>query len=206
MSVQTQNPVVATPLPRAESAMADWSEAQLVKGCLEGNEDAWSALIDKYKNLIFSVPIKYGFSREEAADVFQMVCMELLSELPRIREPKALPKWLLMVAAHKCYHLKNQDRRNKEKNTSFAETLETALPAEAETLVRDAENEQHIREAISSLPARCQELIHMLFFEEPVRPYNEVAQALGLARGSIGFIRQRCLDRLKRRLDEMGWK
>jgi DNA-directed RNA polymerase specialized sigma24 family protein len=45
----------------------------------------------------------------------------------------------------------------------------------------------------------------MLFFEEPSRPYDEVAQSLGLARGSIGFIRQRCLDRLKRKLDEIGW-
>ena len=192
------------PAEARSDEMAGWSEARLVRECLDGNEAAWSALIDKYKNLIFSVPIKYRFSREEAADVFQMVCLELLSELPRIREPKALPKWLLMVTTHKCYHLKNQGRRYQQKTTDFAQTLELSLPPEAEIIVQQAESEQRIREAIASLAQRCQELIRLLFFEEPPRPYNEVAQALGLARGSIGFIRQRCLDRLRRKLDEIG--
>jgi RNA polymerase sigma factor (sigma-70 family) len=188
------------------ASVAERSDTDLVQACLSGDETAWSALIDKYKNLIYSVPIKYGFSRDEAADVFQMVCLELLSELSRIREPKALPKWLLMVTAHKCYHLRNHHRRHEEKNKSFADTLETALPPEGEAIVQEGEIEQKMRDAIGSLSPRCQELVHMLFFEEPVRPYNEVAQALGLARGSVGFIRQRCLDSLKKRLDEIGWR
>jgi RNA polymerase sigma factor (sigma-70 family) len=186
--------------------MAAWSVEKLVKECLDGNEAAWSALIDRYKNLIFSVPIKYRFSREEAADVFQTVCLELLSELPRIREPKALPKWILMVTTHKCYHLKNQDRRNQEKTEGFAKTVEEALPPEAEAIVQQAESEQRIREAISSLPDRCRELIRLLFFEEPARPYDEVASMLGLARGSIGFIRQRCLERLRQKIEQIEGK
>jgi len=186
--------------------MADWSEARLVKKCLDGDEAAWSALIDRYKNLIFSIPIKYRMSREEATDVFQMVCLELLSELPRIREPKALPKWILLVTTHKCYHLKNQDRRNQEKTEGFAKTLQKALPPEAETIVQQAESEQQVREAISSLPHRCQKLIRLLFFEEPARPYDEVAIMLGLARGSVGFTRQQCLDRLRRKMEEIEEK
>lgn len=195
-----------TPPEPQPGPMAAWSEEKLVKECLEGNETAWSALIDRYKNLIFSIPIKYRFSREEAADVFQIVCLELLSELPRIREPKALPKWILMVTTHKCYHLKNQDRRYQEKTEGFAKTLEKALPPEAEAIVQQAESEQQIREAIASLPDRCRELVRLLFFEEPARPYDEVASMLGLARGSIGFIRQRCLDRLRQRMEEIEGK
>lgn len=205
-NLENIQPVVEIAPQAPTPPVISWPEARLVQECLEGSEAAWSALIDRYKNLIFSVPIKYRFSREEAADVFQMVCLELLSELANIREPKALPKWILMVTAHKCYHLKNQDKRHREKNAGFAQTLEIALPPEAETIVRQGENEQQVREAISSLSPRCQDLIRMLFFEEPSRPYDEVAQMLGLARGSIGFIRQRCLDRLKRRLDKIGWK
>ena len=57
---------------------------------------------------------------------------------------------------------------------------------------------------MSDLPPRCRQLIHMLFFEEPARPYQEVAEALGIATGSIGFIRQRCLDRLRKNLIDAG--
>ena len=43
----------------------------LVQGCIRGDQQAWEALIDKYKRLIFSIPIKYGASSTDAADVFQ---------------------------------------------------------------------------------------------------------------------------------------
>jgi DNA-directed RNA polymerase specialized sigma subunit len=62
-----------------------------------------------------------------------------------------------------------------------------------------------MRDARAALPQRCQELIHMLFYEEPSRPYQQVAASLGLATGSIGLLRQKCLDRLKDRLDALGF-
>jgi len=203
-----QNSPLTLELPSVPppNPMAGWSEARLVEKCLDGDESAWCTLIDRYKNLIFSIPIKYRLSREEATDVFQMVCLELLSELPRIREPKALPKWILLVTTHKCYHLKNQDRRNQEKTEGFAKTLQKALPPEAEAIVQQAESEQQVRQAIASLPHRCQQLIRLLFFEEPARPYDEVASMLGLARGSVGFTRQQCLDRLRRKMQEIERK
>jgi DNA-directed RNA polymerase specialized sigma24 family protein len=81
---------------RAQPAARElsWPDERLVRECCNGNQAAWSALIEKYKNLIFSIPIKFGLSREDAADVFQAVCVDLLMGLPRVREPKALPKWM----------------------------------------------------------------------------------------------------------------
>lgn len=192
-----------TKAPAAESA---WSNARLVRECLEGNQDAWSALINKYKNLIYSVPINYGFSSEEASDLFQSVCLDLLSELPRLREPDALPAWLFRVTFHKCFHLKRQ-----RQHLVFAEdrqlTPPQSDPAEIpEELLQQSEREQLLREALVELPTRCNRLIAMLFFETPTRPYQEVAESLGLATGSIGFIRRRCLELLRRRLEKSGFK
>src|SRR5438067_7670815 len=93
----------AAPNPAAvESNKKSWPDDRLVRACLKGDEEAWGALIDRYKNLIFSIPIKYGFTREDAADVFQSVCVDLLRELPRLREVKALPKWLIQISVHTC--------------------------------------------------------------------------------------------------------
>src|SRR5271170_7421440 len=142
------------------------SDEQLVRDCIEGKHEAWSQLIDKYKNLIFSVPIKYGFSRDEAADIFQEVCLSLLSELKNVRDPRALAKWLLMVTSHKCFHWK---RRNNRFVTMAPEAFELAageIPPEALELVAEVEREQVLREALSSIPSRCRQLIEMLFFDE----------------------------------------
>jgi DNA-directed RNA polymerase specialized sigma24 family protein len=62
-----------------------------------------------------------------------------------------------------------------------------------------------VREAVGRLPVRCQEMMRLLFWEEPPIPYAEVARRLGLATGSIGFIRARCLDRLQKALEELGF-
>jgi DNA-directed RNA polymerase specialized sigma24 family protein len=44
----------------------------------------------------------------------------------------------------------------------------------------------------------------MLFFEQPSRAYCDVADALGIAVGSIGFIRQRCLEKMRKKVEELG--
>jgi RNA polymerase sigma factor (sigma-70 family) len=193
-------------LRKESKTSEEWkSDRELVHGCLRGNQDAWNFLIDKYKNLIFSIPIRYGFSREEAADIFQAVFLELIQELPKLREPKALPKWLMQITAHKCFHAKRQNSRTVSQDDEATEIPETHIPAQAELDIREVEEEQMLREAVAALSPRCRELIHMLFYEEPKRPYQQVASSLGLATGSIGLLRQKCLDQLKKRLDALGF-
>jgi RNA polymerase sigma factor (sigma-70 family) len=199
--MSTEMTSAAVPPPKTAPSHDD---AQLVRECLGGSEAAWSALIDKYKNLIYSIPIKYGLSPDDATDIFQAVCLEMLSELPKLRKPKALPKWIMQVAVHKCFHHKRRLLRISATDDA-EEVPEPSASPTAETILREAEREQSFREAIASLPPRCRQLIHMLFFEEPARPYQEIASGLGLAPGSIGFVRQRCLDKLRNKLQQAGF-
>jgi RNA polymerase sigma factor (sigma-70 family) len=187
----------------ASRVAATRTDTELVHDCLDGREEAWAELIDKYKNLIFSVPIKYGFPREAAADIFQEVCLELLTQLKNLREPQALAKWLLMVTAHKCFHTKRRGQRMVAMDFPALEVHAPALPPEALAIVAEAEEEQMLREAMGEISERCQRLVKMLFFEHPPRPYRDVAQSLGIATGSIGFIRQRCLESLRKRIEDM---
>jgi RNA polymerase sigma factor (sigma-70 family) len=187
-----------------KKAAAAWNDTRLVKECLAGNEDAWSLLIDKYKALIYSIPVKYGLSQPEAADVFQATCMELLVRLAELREPRALPKWLMQVAHHECYRLKRLNQRVVSRDAE-PDLPEPETPALAESLVQQTEEEQMLREAMSVLSPQCRRLVTLLFFETPSRPYAEVAEELGLAVGSIGFTRQKCIERLRRQLAELGF-
>jgi RNA polymerase sigma factor (sigma-70 family) len=181
------------------------SDAHLVRDCLGGSEDAWAALLDKYKNLVFSIPIKRGIPRDDAADIFQRVCLLLMAELPHLREPKALPMWLIKVTSHECLRWQRQEHPYAARAASDVEQASLADErARPEELLEQARQEQMLREAVSALPPRCRELIQMLFFETPARPYRDVAGRLGLAAGSVGFIRGRCLARLRRTLEKMG--
>jgi RNA polymerase sigma factor (sigma-70 family) len=182
---------------------AAWDDTRLVKGCLSGSEEAWSMLIEKYKALIYSIPVKYGLPPHEAADVFQATCMELLMRLPQLREARALPKWLMQVVHHQCYRWKRQSQREVSRDAQ-PDLREPETPAIAETVVQQTQEEQMLREAMAALAPKCRRLIELLFYETPSRPYREVAVELRLAVGSIGFTRQKCLERLRRKLGELG--
>jgi RNA polymerase sigma factor (sigma-70 family) len=196
------SPVRAAEGKRAASV---WDNTRLVAECLRGNEQAWSMLIDKYKALIYSIPVKYQLPPDEAADVFQATCAELLVRLPELREPDALPKWLMQVAHHECYRWKRQQQRLVSRDAE-PDLPEPQAPPIAESVLQQAQEEQMLREAMSALSPQCRRLVELLFFETPARPYTEVSKELGLAVGSIGFTRQKCIDRLHRLLDKSGFR
>lgn len=182
-----------------------WADSRLIRACLNGNEQAWAALIAKYKSLIYSIPLKYGASPQDAADIFQSVCVELFSELPRLRKSQALRSWLMTVTAHQSFRWKRRTQRRAE--DELTELDESQLPSDVPPdLIETVEREQILREAIAQLSPRCQEIIKLLFYEAEPVPYQDLAARLGLARGSIGFIRGRCLKRLERLLEAAGFR
>ena len=182
------------------------ADAALVRSCLDGDPAAWSAVMSKYKRLIYSIPIKYGAQPDDAADIFQAVCTALIAELPRLRRHEALRPWLIRVTRHKTLQWKMRARRESQwpQAESAAHDVASA-DGNGEDLLEQVQREQCLREAIAVLPARCRELVRLLFYEQPPLPYDEVARRLGLATGSIGFIRGRCLKKLRANLKASGF-
>lgn len=183
----------------------EWTNTRLVQECLRGNEQAWNLLVDRYKNLIYAIPIRYGLPPQDAADIFQGVCLDLFNQLSRVRDAEALQAWIIRVTTNKCYHWKRQMVLvpNGNDGDGAVEAV-SDIPMPGDTMA-ELEREQLVRDAIEMLPPRCRQMITLLFFEQPPQPYQEVAEKLGLARGSIGFIRGRCLKRLKRILEDKGF-
>jgi RNA polymerase sigma factor (sigma-70 family) len=190
------------PASRSEDT---WTDTRLVRECLRGNEDAWAALIDKYKNLIYSIPIKRGFAEQDASDVFQRVCLLLLADLGSLRDPRALPAWLIRVTSRECSQWSRQERPHALAEPIADEPAVAGAEPGADELLAQLHEEQSLRDALLGLSPRCRQLIQMLFFEAEARPYQSVASSLGLATGSIGFIRAKCLERLRRALDSMDF-
>ena len=179
------------------------TDSELVSACLSGDEEAWSELVDRYSRLIYSIPLRQGLSREDAAEVFQAVCLDLVAELPKLREPQALPAWLIRTTARKVGKWKRRSDRFVPDEGNLAENAydDVDLP---DSLIEHCQRTQALRDGIEGLSERCQAMVRMLFFETPARPYKDVAQALGVATGSIGFMRIKCLDRLRSVLERVG--
>jgi RNA polymerase sigma factor (sigma-70 family) len=191
--------------PQLNTPSPAWKDEDLVEECLRGNEQAWAAVVDKYKNLVYSAPLKYHMNPEEAADLFQEVWMDLYTGLPTLRKPGALGGWLISVASHKCF----QWKRKRQRIAEFQNGELEPDPIDTDMLFPDwkeqAERQQMLRDTVAQLPQRCQEMVRLLFFQDPPVPYAALARRMGLAEGSIGFIRRRCLDKLRVLLDQKGF-
>jgi DNA-directed RNA polymerase specialized sigma24 family protein len=176
----------------AKKSSGACSEQRLVKERLSGSEEAWAWLAEKYKALIYSVPVKYGLPGQEAAGVFQATCVGLRQRLPEFRGPQALATRLTLVPYHQCYRWKMQQNRlvsrDAEPNLRLPETA-----AIADTLVQQTQEEPMVREVLARLT-------------RPPRPYAKAAEDSGLELGSVGFTRQKCLERLRRCLREWGFR
>ncbi len=182
-----------------------WTDEDLVEECLRGNQEAWCRVVEKYKTLVYSAPMRYRMEPQDAADIFQEVWVDLYAELSKLRRPGALGAWLVSVAYHKCYQWKRRRAREAEPQGSGpiveAVSQEPLFPEWKE----QAERSQILRDAVAGLPERCQRMVDLLFFHDPPLPYAEVARTLGLAEGSIGFIRGRCLLKLREGLVQRGF-
>jgi RNA polymerase sigma factor (sigma-70 family) len=188
----------AAPVAGFACTLESSADEKLIRDCLSGSEESWAMLVDKYRRLIFSIPIKNGFSREDAAEVFQQVCLRMISELGRLRQPRTLAAWLIKVTIHEC------SLASKERARYVILDDDVAQPTCAfqDELIEEFQVQQSVREAVLKLNGRCRRLVDMLFFTSPPIPYEEVAQRLGVAKGSIGFIRMRCIGQVRKLLEK----
>lgn len=181
-----------------------WGDGELIEACLGGQQAAWEALIHKYKRLVYSIPFRYGAGAEDAADIFQAVCIELYAELPKLRNADSLRSWLMTVTA-RCSLKWKRGAGRYQSGVDWSETSDPLAPAGPEWVAR-AERTQVVSEALARLSDRCRLLVERLFFADPPQPYAEVARELGLAVGSMGFTRGRCLEKLRQALEELGYR
>ena len=177
------------------------SDQELVQGCLAGLEERWSELIGKYKNLVYSIALRRGIGGDDAADLFQSVWTQVYLKLPTLREQSSIRSWLITITTNQAYHWRERSRREGLRESSRID-VESDPQLSVEPVDLTAQELQlQVQEAIAELTPRCQELIQLLFYTQPPLPYRQVAERMGLAVGSIGFMRGHCLKRLCKTLE-----
>ena len=120
-----------------------------------------------------------------------------MDQLGRIRDPAALPGWLVTTTRHECGRILREAARTRAAGYVLdAENIPDRQSRTAEDELLRAERHAALREAFTRLPPSHQRLIALLIEDPPV-PYVEISDRLGIPVGSIGPIRGRCLERLR---------
>lgn len=139
----------------------------------------------------------YRLTERDAEDVNQTVWLRLVEHLSDIREPRALPKWIITTARHESLRLIKANRRTVPLDPLFDSTVPAETDStDVEANVLRAERQQALRDGLAELAPRQRELLLLLVADPPLS-YGEISRLLDMPVGSIGPTRARCLDRLR---------
>ncbi len=173
-----------------------WSEV------LAGRSTAWNELIDKYQSLVYAVATRAGLSMADAADCFQQTFVLLYQHRQRISDPSRLSAWLVTTAKRESIRLGRQSSSVKEPEPGSEPADNSPLQDE---LLEQTERQALLEIALKQLDDRCQALLKALFFAPEELSYEQIAKSVGIAFNSLGPIRGRCLQRLRKLLEESGY-
>jgi RNA polymerase sigma factor (sigma-70 family) len=177
-------------------------DRDLILDCRNGDVGAWQRLLDRYERLVFSVPRRYGLSREDAADIAQLTFTILFQNMNTLREDSTLGAWLTTVARRHTWRL--LDRRRREEAGGYGSSNEnTSMLANTGTDdVERWELTEWLHHGLSLVDKPCRDFLFALYLDSKQPSYAEVAARLGMAIGSVGPTRIRCLKRLRQVLGE----
>ncbi len=173
---------------------------ELLQLAAAGDRAAWSTLVERYEGLLWAIARSHRLDEPSASDVVQTTWLRLVEHIDRLRNPEALAGWLAATARNECLRvLRHQSRQ--------VPTDDDSMPVDSVPPVDDArllerERDAELWRAFATLPARCQSLLRMLALD-PAPSYEEIGAALGMAIGSIGPTRGRCLESLRRALEKL---
>ncbi len=184
--------------------MAEQTDSELIDLCKAGDKKAWEILLPRYERLIYHAALRAGASTDEAADVFQAVCLIWVEELGRLREARSLGAWLVTITRRE---VRARWRRDHSADGD-PETLLENLPAENESpeaLAGQSEDARMIQSALKDMNEPCRTLLSMLYFDPKHPSYDSIAKKLKIPANSLGPTRGRCLEKLRDIMEEFGW-
>jgi RNA polymerase sigma factor (sigma-70 family) len=195
---------------------------ELVQRASAGDRIAWDELVARYGSLVWAVARAHHLSAADAADVSQTVWLRLVENLDRLRDPQALAGWLRLVenldrlrdpqalagwlratTRHECLRIIRSGARVISQ-ADFDPDEASTDAASPELALLDAERDRQLWSALRALSQRCRSLLAVLAYS-PDAGYAEIAGLFGIPVGSIGPTRARCLEHLRRRLEQAGY-
>lgn len=182
---------------------------ELLTRASTGDEHAWRFLVRGLSALLLGIARSYGLGDADAHDVCQQTWLTFAQWASTVRDPRRLPSWLATTARRHALSL-TRARRCEVPTAEHTEDAEHADHREStgyrspEAVLLDGERCRALWRAVGQLPVRERDLVHLLA-RDPAPTHAEIAGELGVAPGSVGPLRRRALDRVRRILESQGW-
>lgn len=186
----------------------DSEDIQIIDRVLSGDVDAFSGIIEKYKDKTFNYVYSQVKDYDEALDITQEIFIMTIEALRSFRRESKFSTWFYSIMVNYCknYRKKNSRYNVVSINSSKGdEEYDLQLPDERENPEEEVilnDSLRIVREEISMLPDDYREILVLRDIEG--MSYNEISEILGISLSNVKVRIHRGREFLKNRLLTRG--
>jgi RNA polymerase sigma-70 factor (ECF subfamily) len=186
------------------------TDAELVRGALEGSEPAFGELVRRYQRLVFGLIARVVRDQARAEELAQDTFVKAFRALHTYDAQRRFAAWLLTIAHHVAI---DEVRKGALETVSLDEMADDGGPGmqladpgspTPAALAERAELTAILRTAISRLRPEYRELVFLKYDQE--LDYEEIVDITGLPAGTVKSALHRARKELARQLESLGWK
>jgi RNA polymerase sigma factor (sigma-70 family) len=175
---------------------------EVVAAAADGNSWAWTVLSLRFGGKIVAIARSCRLNDADVAEVHQATWLRLFDNIGRIEQPDRIGGWLATTAKRESLKIAQSKARLAFDHEGLMDRPDMHATALDDGLLIE-EQVEAVRRAFELLPPHCRRLLDVLAGDDSPS-YQEIATALSMPIGSIGPTRGRCLDHLRRIMEELG--
>lgn len=134
-------------------------DAELVRECLEGRNEAFEALVERYQKAIFNAAYRLVNDFEDAKDITQTVFMKAYQSLPTFDPSYRFYSWIFRIAINES--LNHTQKRGRSEPLGDDHVATTQGP---EAALAGVEVSRHVQAALMNLKADYRTVIVLRHF------------------------------------------
>lgn len=156
----------------------------LINQIIAGDTNAFTLLVDRYKDLVFTLALRMLKNREEAEEVSQDTFIKTYRSLHKFKGDSKFSTWIYKVAYNSCLDQikKNKKHLNNVEINEFTEHQVKTMDNAFDALVEEERN-QLIQDCLQLLPSDDSFLLTLYYFEE--QSLDEIANIVGLTANNV---------------------
>jgi RNA polymerase sigma-70 factor (ECF subfamily) len=172
-------------------------DQRLAEAVLQGDQEAFRQLLERYQRLVASVAWRYGARGEEVEDLVSEVFFKVYRNMHQYRPEHAFSTWLYRLAAN---HVMDHGRRMRREAArgEMPQEIDDPGPGPGDRF-DTSERSEVVRRCLEDLPPKYREAVFLVYIEG--LSVEEASRTLGVPPGTIKSRLKRGRDALKKLID-----